>query len=406
MDVAVILLGVGGVGRAVLARLGRAAPAVTGVTFRLVALVDSAVILTAAAPPGGAPAPAAVAYLDAPTLDAAAAAKAGGRPLAGLAAAHPVTATARGGGGDHDQGVLLALAASAAAAGATPLLIDASASAATTALLVAAAAAGVRVVSANKVPFSSAFSAFAALLPAPGAADDGGARASRSRRLVRAESAVAAGTPAIAALTRLVASGDAVTHIVGCFSGTLGVLTTAVAGGTRLSVAVAAARAAGITEPDPRADLSGVDVARKALILGRLAGCTTAGLADVRLEPFVPAAHLDAGGGGVDAWLAALPAADAGAAAAVAAAAAAGVVRRYVGAVDVAAGTVTVGWVELAPDSALAGLAGSTNAVVVTSGSYPRGEELVIRGSGAGVDVTAVGVVADAVELAHTAAVG
>lgn len=415
-DVAVILLGLGGVGRAVLGRLRASTPAVAGATFTIVAVADSASILTAPPPPPGGDggggggddlAPPPPPPLGAATLDAVVAAKAARLPLASVTAAHPVVLTPRARGGSTDgsaeDAALLQIAAAAAAGGCPPLLIDATASAATTRLLVAAAAAGVRVVSANKVPFSADLPAFAALLPLPPTArgDDGSGGSvtavARSRRLVRAEAAVAAGTPVIAALTRLVASGDRVHRIVGCVSGTLGVLTSAVAAGTPLSAAVAAAWDGGLTEPDPRADLSGADVARKALILGRLAGVPAPGLAAVSVQPYVDTAHLAAGGDDVDAWFAALPAADAEVAAAVAAG------RRYVATVDVAAGTLAVGWAALAPGSPLAGLAGVANAVAITSDSYPPGAELVVRGSGAGVEVTALGVMADAVELAHTA---
>lgn len=411
MAVKVILVGLGSVGRAVLTRLRASSSAVTGVTFHIAAVADSASILTS--PLDGRDGNATDTPLDEPTLDAVVAAKAARRPLASVTAVHPFVLI-RNDGSAEDGALLLRVAAAAAAAGDTPLVIDATASAATTRVLVDAAARGVRVVSANKVPFSSELSSFAALLPFPsGTASGGGdksagrpddrvaaAAAARARRLVRAEAAVAAGTPVIAALTRLVASGDRVHHIVGCVSGTLGVLTTAVAAGTPLSAAVADARAGGLTEPDPRADLSGGDVARKVLIMGRLAGLATPSLDAVPVESYVGQEHLDAGGDDVDAWLAALPSADAAAAAAVSAG------RRYVATIDVAAGTVKVGWAALPPESPLAGLSGSTNAVAITSDSYPPGQELVIRGSGAGVEVTALGVVADAVELAHTADVG
>src|SRR5262249_58362990 len=70
----------------------------------------------------------------------------------------------------------------------------------------------------------------------------------------------------------LVATGDVVERIEGSLSGTLGFLCHAVMGGTPLSAAVRSARERGYTEPHPRDDLSGLDVARKALILAREAG--------------------------------------------------------------------------------------------------------------------------------------
>ena len=71
---------------------------------------------------------------------------------------------------------------------------------------------------------------------------------------------------------KLYESGDRVQRIQGSTSGTLGFLLTEVGGGRPFSDALRAAMAKGYTEPDPREDLSGQDVARKALILGRLLG--------------------------------------------------------------------------------------------------------------------------------------
>ena len=81
----------------------------------------------------------------------------------------------------------------------------------------------------------------------------------------------------------------------GGFFSTFGALTSAIEGGTRLSDADVAARA-GFTKPDQRAGVSGTDVASMALIVGRLAGYTTSGLSDTRLEHAFPAPDLDARG--------------------------------------------------------------------------------------------------------------
>src|SRR5690606_31061059 len=85
----------------------------------------------------------------------------------------------------------------------------------------------------------------------------------------RWETTVGAGLPVIATLTRLVASGDSITRIAGTFSGTLGYLMTGLESGRLFSEVVREAYERGYTEPDPRDDLGGVDVARKALILAR-----------------------------------------------------------------------------------------------------------------------------------------
>ena len=95
----------------------------------------------------------------------------------------------------------------------------------------------------------------------------------QSRRC-RHEATVGAGLPIISTLYALLDSGDRVTSIQGCFSGTLGYICSAMNGGVPYSVAVGEAVAAGYAEPDPRDDLCGLDVARKALILSRMMGRT------------------------------------------------------------------------------------------------------------------------------------
>ncbi|PNX54536.1 homoserine dehydrogenase, partial [Trifolium pratense] len=81
-----------------------------------------------------------------------------------------------------------------------------------------------------------------------------------------------AGLPVIASLNRIISSGDPVHRIVGSLSGTLGYVMSEVEDGKPLSKVVRAAKSLGYTEPDPRDDLGGMDVARKALILARILG--------------------------------------------------------------------------------------------------------------------------------------
>eukprot|EP00898_Chlorokybus_atmophyticus_P002276 jgi/Chlat1/3049/Chrsp208S03295 len=101
------------------------------------------------------------------------------------------------------------------------------------------------------------------------------------------ESTVGAGLPVIACLDTLMRAGDEVKRVQGALSGTLGYLMTALEEGRAFSKAVMAAKAAGYTEPDPRDDLSGTDVARKALILGRRLGWDLE-LDQVQVESLVP----------------------------------------------------------------------------------------------------------------------
>lgn len=109
---------------------------------------------------------------------------------------------------------------------------------------------------------------------------------SKAQSRVRYESTVGAGLPVVASLQRVMSSGDQVTRVCGSLSGTLGyVMATLQAppsgtpgssrGALTFSEVVQVAKGLGYTEPDPRDDLGGVDVARKALILARLLGeCT------------------------------------------------------------------------------------------------------------------------------------
>src|SRR6266702_3791353 len=112
------------------------------------------------------------------------------------------------------------------------------------------------------------------------------AAAAHGRRVLH-EATVGAGLPIIDTSQKLAESGDHVLRIEGCPSGTLGYLLGEMGRGTSFSSALRSAMNHGYTEPDPRDDLSGMDVARKALILGRLIGFSGE-LTDVQVESLVP----------------------------------------------------------------------------------------------------------------------
>jgi aspartokinase/homoserine dehydrogenase 1 len=206
------------------------------------------------------------------------------------------------------------------------------------------------------------------------------------------EATVGAGLPVIDTLQQLVASGDRVLSVEGCPSGTMGFLFGELGRGVPFSQAVRAAMAAGYTEPDPRDDLCGLDVARKGLILGRLLGYGGE-LSDLAVESLVPEALRDVS---VDEFLDALPTLDAEWARRVDDARARGEVLRY--RVRATRGGVRVGLVGAPLGGSLASLEGTDNIFVFTTARY-RERPLVVSGPGAGAAVTAAGVLGDLLRM-------
>ncbi len=249
-------------------------------------------------------------------------------------------------------------------------------------------AAGVSVVSANKRPFAGSLERWRRLQAA--AAGSGAA--------LLFEATVGAGLPVLNTLADLVRTGDRVHRIEGVLSGTLNFVLGRVMAGTALSEAVREAHAAGLTEPDPFEDLSGADVARKLLILARASGYPLEPDA-VKVEPLLPGSGWQ--GLGLDALCARL-ADDVDAVFAERAAAARAVGRTLVmlGEVTPAGARVRLAEVELTHPAA--GLPASDNLVAFTTDRY-HVTPLVVRGPGAGPEVTAAGVLADVLRAAATA---
>jgi aspartokinase/homoserine dehydrogenase 1 len=264
-----------------------------------------------------------------------------------------------------------------------PILVDVTASE-TSPVLESALAAGVDLVLANKRPLVTRHRAGRGLATLA---------AARGRRLLH-EATVGAGLPVIDTINKLVASGDRILQIEGCPSGTLGYLFSEMSRGAAFSAALGAAMAKGYTEPDPRDDLSGMDVARKALILARLLGYGGE-LPDIEVESLVPPSLRALP---LDAFLARVGEMDAEWMERVRAAQSRGEVLRY--RIIVTPRSVRVGVVAVDASSALGALGGTDNLFSFQTARY-KTNPMVITGPGAGAGVTAAGVFADVLTLAE-----
>ena len=354
----VVILGAGTIGRELLSQLSDRR-ATTGAALRVCGVIDSTGYVFA---PAG---------LSRRHLSALCRHKAEGGRLRDCEGG--TTATARA-----------AVEAIAAHALSHPVLVDVTA-ADTGPTLELALSRGWNIVLANKVPLAADLATSDRLHRA----------ALEQNRRVLHEATVGAGLPVIDTLRKLVDAGDRVLRIEGCPSGTLGYLFGALGRGVRFSAALRAAVDAGYAEPDPRIDLCGLDVARKALILGRLIGFT-GDLADVRVESLVPPALAEVPR---DEFLARLDELDAAWDGRVTAARREGKVLRY--RARVSSRGVQVGLVAVSVTDPLGSLSGTDNQFSFTTTRY-RAQPLVITGPGAGPAVTAAGVVNDLLRLAET----
>jgi aspartokinase/homoserine dehydrogenase 1 len=220
------------------------------------------------------------------------------------------------------------------------------------------------------------------------------AAATRNFRKFLYETNVGAGLPVIDTLAGLIRSGDRLNTFQGILSGSLSMIFGLLQDGQPFSEAVARAMELGFTEPDPRDDLSGMDVARKLLIVAREVGLELE-LSDIDVMPVID------DGFAADAPVAELPqrmqALDVVFAERIAAAAAEGAVLRYVGRIEEGACRVSI---EAVPkDGPLGAIRDGENALVMHT-DYYQPIPLVLRGYGAGAAVTAAGVFADVLRTA------
>jgi aspartokinase/homoserine dehydrogenase 1 len=263
-----------------------------------------------------------------------------------------------------------------------PVLVDLT-SEETAPLLQEALEHGFHVVCANKKPLAGSQIEFDRLMDT-----------AKERGLsIRYEATAGAGLPVLDTIAKLQEAGDKIEMILGCFSGTLGYLMTALEDGVAFSEAVRKAWELGYTEPDPRDDLSGKDVARKALILARTLGYR-AEPDEIKLEPLFHdgGVHADA-----RAFVASLSALDDVYRERIERARQSGKVLRYVA--KIRSRAISVGIEAVPATSPLAHLRGTDNQVAIYSKRY-KTNPLVVTGPGAGAKVTAAGVLNDIVAIA------
>lgn len=261
---------------------------------------------------------------------------------------------------------------------------------------------GISVATPNKKGFSGSYQLWREIQSA----------SAQSGALIYHESSVGAGLPIISTLKDLIATGDEVLKIEGIFSGTLSYIFNEFSpanvpgaveseeGEKKFSQVVKIAKESGFTEPDPRDDLNGLDVARKLTILSRLCGLEVEGPTSFPVASLIPKALESATSG--DAFMAGLPSHDEDFANLLRAAKANNAVLRFVGVVDntVQPPKIAVELKEFATSHPFAGLKGSDNIIAFYTKRYGK-QPLIVQGAGAGAAVTAMGVMSDVLKIAE-----
>jgi aspartokinase/homoserine dehydrogenase 1 len=244
---------------------------------------------------------------------------------------------------------------------------------------------GIHVVTPNKKAFSGSQKAFQEIHK----------KAGQGNSHYFYETTVGAALPIISTLRNLIDTGDEVHEIQGILSGTLAYLFNVYDGSTPFSEIVREARDSGYTEPDPRDDLSGMDVARKLVILARELGQDIE-IGEFPVESLIPAPLRDVGAAD---FMEALPQYDEQVKVRFEEAKSAGKVLRYVATLN-SAGEASVALKKISPDNAMAHINLTDNIVKFTTQRYAK-NPLVIQGPGAGPAITAGGIFADVLSLAN-----
>ena len=244
--------------------------------------------------------------------------------------------------------------------------------------------ANVSIVTANKVAASSEYENYALLKKI----------AKRKGVKFLFETNVGAGLPIITTLNDLVNSGDTILKIEAVLSGTLNFIFNTISETVPLSQTIRMAKEQGYAEPDPRIDLSGVDVARKLLILARESGYQFE-MKDIKINTFIPTGYFE---GSVDDFWKTIPEMDAEFEANRKKLTESGRMWRFVAKFD--RGVAEIGLQEITAGHPFADLQGSNNLVMFTTERYQE-FPMIIKGYGAGAAVTAAGVFADIIRVSN-----
>jgi aspartokinase/homoserine dehydrogenase 1 len=242
----------------------------------------------------------------------------------------------------------------------------------------------VSVVTANKIACSSAYDHYREL------------KSLSQTRGVRFlfETNVGAGLPVINTINDLMNSGDKILEIQAVLSGTLNYIFNTISEKISLSESIRQAKEKGYSEPDPRIDLSGTDVVRKLLILSREAGYRIEER-DVSVVPFLPA---DCFSGSLDDFWIRVKAFDPDFEEQRKRLEQQGRKWRFVARMNL--GKAEVKLLEVTPDHPFYALEGSNNIITITTERYKE-LPMIIKGYGAGAEVTAAGIFADIIRIAN-----
>lgn len=209
------------------------------------------------------------------------------------------------------------------------------------------------------------------------------------------ETNVGAGLPVISTLNDLIVSGDRILKIEAVLSGSLSFIFNTFKPGISFSSIVDEAQTRGFTEPDPRVDLNGIDVRRKLIILARETGLALEA-EDVQIHPVLPEACRNAAD--VPAFFEELKKADDHFTQLAEAAATEGKVLRMVASLE--NGVASIGLQSVDTTHPFYQLSGSDNMIVFTSERY-KDRPLVVRGPGAGAEVTAAGIFSEIIKIGN-----